>query len=402
MGYGGGGGGGGGGGSGGSGGSGGAAGGGGGGYTTVGGGSAFGGSDEFELPSYNQAPAGSIRFNTDSKKLEVYILGPVSDGVTPNGIWMEVDSWSPDLMTGGTRGLLMGGYNPGNTYLDEIVYINVATTGNSQTFGELTVSDRNHVNGGSSDRTRAVSVGGAKHPGVYAADIEFVTMASTGDAVDFNGDLTVARGGMGGVSNGTRGIFAGGYIAGPTQKNEIDYITIQSTGVNAQDFGDLSNTRQQPGSMCSSTRGIFSGGRAAPAYYNLIEFVTMSTLGNTADFGDLTVSRGMTANGITSNSIRGLTMGGYNGSAYTDYIDYITIATLGDAIDFGDLSAGRGTGAGVASPIRCVMMGGTAPGYVTTIEYVQTMTTGNGVSFGTLNTQGTGFSAGASNGHGGL
>ena len=50
-------------------------GGGGGGYTTVGGGSAFGGSDDFELPSYNQAPE-SIRFNTDSKKLE-FILDPV-------------------------------------------------------------------------------------------------------------------------------------------------------------------------------------------------------------------------------------------------------------------------------------------------------------------------------------
>ena len=86
-------------------------GGGGGGYTTVGGGSAFGGSDEFELPSYNQAPAGSIRFNTDSKKLEVYILSPVGYGTLPNGIWMEVDSWSPELQTGGTRGVFGGGYH---------------------------------------------------------------------------------------------------------------------------------------------------------------------------------------------------------------------------------------------------------------------------------------------------
>ena len=84
-------------------------GGGGGGYTTVGGGSAFGDPSEFELPSYNQAPAGSIRFNTDSKKLEVYILSPVGYGTTPNGIWMEVDSWSPDLQTGGTRALFGGG-----------------------------------------------------------------------------------------------------------------------------------------------------------------------------------------------------------------------------------------------------------------------------------------------------
>ena len=79
------------------GGSGGSGGGGGGSYTTVGGGSAFGDSSAQELPSLNQAPAGSIRFNTDSKKLEVYILGPVGFGTTPNGIWMEVDSWSPDL-----------------------------------------------------------------------------------------------------------------------------------------------------------------------------------------------------------------------------------------------------------------------------------------------------------------
>ena len=110
-------------------------GGGGGGYTTVGGGSAFGGSDEFELPSLNQAPAGSIRFNTDSKKLEVYILGSVGFGTTPNGIWMEVDSWSPQLQTGGTRGLLAAGYD-GSAYIKNIDYFNVDTTGNALDFGE--------------------------------------------------------------------------------------------------------------------------------------------------------------------------------------------------------------------------------------------------------------------------
>ena len=39
--------------------------------------------------------AGSIRFNTDSSKLEIY-----------NGEqWWEIDSTSPELQTGGTRGL---------------------------------------------------------------------------------------------------------------------------------------------------------------------------------------------------------------------------------------------------------------------------------------------------------
>ncbi|MHA2405082.1 MAG: hypothetical protein ACXADH_18970, partial [Candidatus Kariarchaeaceae archaeon] len=67
---------------------------GGGGYSTVGGGRAF--SDDQELPSYEQAPAGAIRFNTDSNKLEVYIGGPVGYGTLPNGQWMQVDNWSPE------------------------------------------------------------------------------------------------------------------------------------------------------------------------------------------------------------------------------------------------------------------------------------------------------------------
>ena len=40
--------------------------------------------------------SGSIRFNTDSSKLEIY------DG----NAWFEIDSTSPELLTGGTRGLV--------------------------------------------------------------------------------------------------------------------------------------------------------------------------------------------------------------------------------------------------------------------------------------------------------
>jgi len=285
--------------------------------------------------------------------------------------------------------------------LDEILYINADTTGNSQTFGELTVSDRNHQAGAVSDRTRAVNAGGYKHPGTFTADMEFVTIASTGNAVDFGGDLTQARGGQGVASNGTRGVFGGGYIAGPTQKDTIDYITIQSSG-DAVDFGNLATATQNLGSMCSSTRGLFSGGRQHPNFYATIHAVTTSTLGNTADFGDLTASRAMSCLGITSNSIRGLTMGGYSAPVYVDTIDYVTIATFGDAIDFGNLSDGRGNITGVASPTRCVAMGGAEPAYTNVIEYVQTMSTGNAIDFGDINTQITAYGSGASNGHGGL
>ena len=89
-----------------------------------------------ELPSYGQAPAGAIRFNTDSNKLEVYIGGPVGYGTLPNGQWMQVDNWSPENQTGGTRGLVGGGYDSANR--NDINYITIDTTGNAIDFGDLT------------------------------------------------------------------------------------------------------------------------------------------------------------------------------------------------------------------------------------------------------------------------
>ena len=56
-----------------------------------------------------------------------------------------------------------------------------------------------------------------------------------------------------------RGIFAGG--DGSSMRNDIRYFTLSSTG-NTTDFGNLSAERQRFGnSGASSTRGIFSGGK---------------------------------------------------------------------------------------------------------------------------------------------
>ena len=58
----------------------------------------------------------------------------------------------------------------------------------------------------------------------------------------------------------------------------------------------------------------------------------------------------MFANGINSNSVRGIIMGGYETSAYVDTIEYISIPTLGNSKDFGNLSSARGYGSGASSP----------------------------------------------------
>ena len=90
--------------------------------------------------------SGSIRFNTDSSKLEIY-----------NGEqWWEIDATSPEEQTGGTRGLFGGGETPSLTAV--IDFINVDTTGNAADFGDLSFARRNLRS--MSDRTRMIFTGG--------------------------------------------------------------------------------------------------------------------------------------------------------------------------------------------------------------------------------------------------
>ena len=125
------------------------------------------------------------------------------------------------------------------------------------------------------------------------------------------------------------------------------------------------------GNICSNgTRGIFGGGYT-PSYINVIEYVAINTLGNTADFGDLTSARGV--HGSSSNSVRAL-WGGGGSNPGTTAIDYVTMSTLGNGTDFGDLTQARSQVSGCSSPTRSLFAGGT-PGQIDTIDYVQIMST---------------------------
>ena len=70
------------------------------------------------------------------------------------------------------------------------------------------------------------------------------------------GDLTVRRQEMGGVSSPTRGVFAGGRTApSSTELNTLDYVTIPTTG-DAIDFGDLATARRASGSVSNGHGGL--------------------------------------------------------------------------------------------------------------------------------------------------
>jgi len=102
-----------------------------------------------------------------------------------------------------------------------------------------------------------------------------------------------------------------------------------------------------------------------------------------------------------SGNTRGLFAGGYNFSTRSNVIDYVTISTLGNATDFGDLWSNLYALAGVSNKVRAIFGGGTDGSYNDTIQYVNIDTTGNTTDFGDL-TQARNTYCGASNGHGGL
>ena len=336
--------------------------------------------------------SGSIRFNTDSSKLEIY-----------NGEqWWNIDSTSPEEQTGGTTGMILGGYSnqgAGNAYGVNSTpgnqFITITTTGNAATFGTLSGSDR-YGAGAASDRTRAMLMGGqlnAPNADTASNIISFVTMSSRGNAQDF-GDMTPQSkmmGTKGILGNSTRAVMAGMRVA------NMDYVTIQSTG-NGISFGDLlvSEQRQGAAGFSSPTRAMICGG-GYNSNVNNISYFTTSTLGDTADFGDCTAVLNNSAG--CSNAVRGILNGGSSPSQ-TNTIQFITIASLGNAVDFGDSTNAMRSKGMCSSPTRAVAFGGSDDA-VNTIEYVQIPTTGNAIDFGDLNEVNESPS-GASNGHGAL
>ena len=237
-------------------------------------------------------------------------------------------------------------------------------------------------------------------------DINYVTISSTGNAIDF-GDVSSSfvGHGSGSCSNSIKGIVGGGNYS-PTLTNSIHYITISSTG-NSVDFGDLTIPKYGLASVASPTRGVFGAGDASPATSNIIDFVTISTLGNAQDFGDQSSPGTYSGYSACSNPIRGLFA---NAIGPTSTINYIMIATTGNTQNFGNLTTtdSRRFMSACASSTRGVFAGGysnSTPTYPLdvdkVIEYVTVSTEGNAVDFGDLTVE-KAMSGGCSNAHGGL
>jgi hypothetical protein len=234
-----------------------------------------------------------------------------------------------------TRGIIAGGQTT-----NRIQYITIATTGNATDFGDMSYTIATTNDSGCSSPTRGIT-GGGLSGGVYLNNMDYVTIATTGNGTDF-GDLTSARYGVSALASSTRGVWCGGQPSGFT--NIMDYVTIATTG-NATDFGDLLQVRRSSAALSSSTRGVIGGSYtppgSAPKYQNL-DYITIASTGNAADFGDATV--GFADGCGTSGATRGLFS---LGDGIT--IDQITIASTGNATDFGDTISDASQGGATSS-----------------------------------------------------
>ena len=310
---------------------------------------------------------------------------------------MRFPSGPTDHRGGRGRGLFAGG----RTQVNTIEYITIASAGNATDFGDLTI--KRDYPAGAGSPVRGLWFGGAE-PG-FRTVIDYAVFSSKGGASDF-GDMSIAVFQNYSLSNETRGFTAGGLSApspGYTYNNIIEYVTMSTTG-DATEYGDLVSTTGSGASCASPTRGIFyCGSGPLSPYNNTIQYITISTTGDAIEFGEATKTGNGNASGASS-STRGVFAGGQFASPYpvTNIIDYITIATTGNSADFGDLTSARTQASGMSSQTRACFAGGSTGSEINNIDYVTIASTGNASDFGDLLDARDRMEQGCSDVHGGI
>jgi len=228
------------------------------------------------------------------------------------------------------------------------------------------------------DRTANIKVDNiTSRDGKRGIDVDgIVKVNSTAHFIPPSG-TTAERGSRG------RGVIAGGTTG--SRVNTIQYVTIATLG-NSSDFGDLSAALSDGGSVSSSTRGIHLGGVPGPsAVSNVMQYVTIPSTGNAFDFGDMTDTHASLVG--VSDGVRGVFT--FGSTPVSDTLEFITIASKGNSsIYSGKLTVptGRKQLGSCSSPTRGLFAGGRDNGntVLNSIDYITIQTQGNAQDFGDL------------------
>ena len=234
-----------------------------------------------------------------------------------------------------TRGIIMGGASPSK--LNTVEQIEIASTSNAIDFGDLTQARTQSA--GASNNTRVVLHGGQTPSNVNT--IDFGTIDIPRDFIDF-GDARAGIAIAAPCESPTRAVFTGGEGALENQ----GHITFASTGDEVS-FGDIlgnsgGSLRYGRGAS-NGVRGLVFGGlNPSPSGTNEILQVNIPSLGNAVHFGDMTGYTARNVGGTTGDSIRAVYAGGDNGSDNITTIDSVLFTTMGNTTEFGDLTVAGG------------------------------------------------------------
>ena len=310
---------------------------------------------------------GMVYYNKDFKTIEFW------DG----NFWKQVDN-----TTRRGRCVWAGGYDKNGTpssNTSSIDFINSHTLGNSRSFGDLTAAGQDAHGSGNAER--------GLFQGRFSGNtINYITIASEGDAIDF-GDMVQARYYTTSASSSTRAVTMGGLAPTTPASNVIEYVQIMTLG-NALDFGDMSVGRNTDGTGFSSSIEAFCCG-GYPAAEESYEVIKIASLGNSVA-SDKVSSGNQWPGAGCSNSTRGIWAGGANSSNnYTKEIRYITMASKGNTQFFGDLSntSQGGGGAGSNATRGIIAFGMSTDGNyndLNILEFITFSSSGNSQDFGDL------------------
>lgn len=304
-----------------------------------------------------------------------------------------------------SRAVFAGGVNTSLAYVSTIDYIQIDTTGNATNFGSLSTTRSETAPASSS--TRGIYAGGFVSGGSSRYDTTlYITIATTGNSTSFGTLYTGGVAVMGGCSNETIGVFCGGSTSSTTLISTLQSVTIASVG-NTTFFGDASAATTGMVGFQSPTTALLAGGQIGTSTYTTnIDQFTFSSGGMATSFGSLAQSSALTRAAACSSNTRGVVAGGRTGtgSSVTNIatMQYVTITSAGNTLYFGDLTASSSIGAGTSAPTRGVIARGYGAGAITNnINYITIASTGNGTTFGTLTVARQSLAA-VSSSHGGL
>ena len=304
-------------------------------------------------PTENRGGRGRGIFGSGASPTATNIIDMIEIATTGNAVDFGDDAAKREegYATGAssTRGVLAGGYVSPNQ-INTISYLTFSSGGGVSDFGDLNLKAAYQA--GASDNTRMLIAGGGGDGWQRTRNIKFLTIATTGSDSQF-GEL-IRSGDTGGTPSAegyryfagfaspTRAVFAGGDTAATPDTNIIQYVTIQTKG-DAIDFGDLITGRGSHAACSNSTRGLIAGGQTPSSNLNSIEYVTIASKGNATDFGDLAHGGNngkIDYLGACASATRGVFGGGQTPTKIAT-IQYVTIASTGDSTNFGNLKEAR-------------------------------------------------------------